>query len=104
MKPTILRSLEARRDVWFLYWPHFDAEGTVIVSTVDTWLKRSCQMSGELQPFELIYVPKGMLVHCVCQPEAVTEEWEKVRHGHVNQHRKVTLAESPLTMRRDKFD
>jgi hypothetical protein len=104
LKPTLVESLEARRDVWYVYIPHFDTEGSVIVTMTDTWLKRSCQMSGELQPFELIYVPKGMLITLTCPPEPVTEEWERSRHGHVYQHRKVTLVAPPLTMRRDKFD
>merc|ERR1711874_20181 len=51
LKPSIVKTLEARRNVWFVYMPHFEGEGTVIVAAVDTWLKRSTQMSGELQPF-----------------------------------------------------
>jgi len=104
LKPTLVRSLEARRNMWYVYFPHFEGEGTALVAIADTWLKRSCQMSGELQPFELIYVPKGMIVYVTCQPEPVTEEWEKARHGHIYQHRKLTLTAPPLTMRRDKFD
>ncbi|CAE8591005.1 unnamed protein product, partial [Polarella glacialis] len=59
MKPAIIRAVEARRGTWFVYWPHFEDNGLTIIATVDTWLKRSTQMSGELQPFELIYVPRG---------------------------------------------
>lgn len=106
LKPPIVRTMETRKDVWFVYWPHFEGEetGTVIVATADTWLKRSTQMSGELQPFELVYVPKGMLIHLSKVPAPVDEEWEKNRHAHVHQHKKVTLAAQPLTMRRDKYD
>lgn len=104
MKPTLVRQLEARRDVWYIYAPHFEGEGTVVVATADTWMKRSCQMSGELQPFELICVPKGLPLYLVSPPQTVTEEWERKRHANVHQHRKVVLSAPPLTMRRDKFD
>mmetsp|Transcript_106995 Transcript_106995/g.300996 ORF Transcript_106995/g.300996 Transcript_106995/m.300996 type:complete len:311 (-) Transcript_106995:154-1086(-) len=104
LKPSVIEMLEARRDVWFIYWPHIEGDDLTIFATVDTWLKRSTQMSGELEPFELIYVPKGMAIHLSVAPEVVTEEWEKDRHPHVQQHRKVTLAAPPLTMRRDKYD
>eukprot|EP00929_Paragymnodinium_shiwhaense_P045319 TRINITY_DN23172_c0_g1_i2.p1 TRINITY_DN23172_c0_g1~~TRINITY_DN23172_c0_g1_i2.p1 ORF type:complete len:313 (+),score=67.24 TRINITY_DN23172_c0_g1_i2:98-1036(+) len=104
LKPSIVRSIESRNDYWFVYWPHFDHEGTVVVAAADTWLKRSCQMSGELQPFELIYVPKGVAIHLAREPELVDEEWEVSRHAHIHQHRKLLLAAPPLTMRRDKYD
>eukprot|EP00441_Pelagodinium_beii_P013356 CAMPEP_0197680364 /NCGR_PEP_ID=MMETSP1338-20131121/93184_1 /TAXON_ID=43686 ORGANISM="Pelagodinium beii, Strain RCC1491" /NCGR_SAMPLE_ID=MMETSP1338 /ASSEMBLY_ACC=CAM_ASM_000754 /LENGTH=284 /DNA_ID=CAMNT_0043261529 /DNA_START=52 /DNA_END=902 /DNA_ORIENTATION=- len=97
LKPGIVRSIEARYGVWFLYWPHFEDRGTAIVPTVDTWLKRSTQMSGELQPFELIYVPRGLAIQLAGPPETVEEEWEKHRHQHVHLHRKVVLASPPLT-------
>lgn len=78
----------------------------------DSWLKRSCQMSGELQNFELIYVPKGV---CPAKPRPLIpgvpiylskavdlvdevraayatcvglEDWEIARHQHVHLHRK----------------
>jgi len=104
LKPNLVRQLEVRRDVWYVYFPHFEGEGNIIVAMADSWMKRSCQMSGELQPFELIYVPKGLPLYLQCPPEPVTEDWEKLRHGHVHQHRKLILAAPPLTMRRDKFD
>lgn len=104
LKPSILRSIESRADYWFVYWPHFDSEGLVVVAAADTWLKRSCQMSGELQPFELIYVPKGVVIHLEREPEIVDEEWETGRHAHIHQHRKLVLASPPRTMRRDKYD
>merc|ERR1719231_1593510 len=104
LKPAIIRSLEARRGVWFVYWPHFEDDGTSIVAKTDTWLKRSTQMSGELNPFELVYVPKGLPVRLARDPEIVDEQWEKLRHPHVHQHRKVTLASPPLTVKQDKYD
>jgi hypothetical protein len=108
MKPPIIEKLEARRDVWFVYWPHwesnFKGKGSVIASSVDTWLKRTTGMSGEMQPFELIYVPKGMIVNLARDPEEVDEEWELKRHGHVHQHRKVILSSHPKCIRRDQFD
>jgi len=104
MKPGIVRSIEARSGFWFLYWPHFEDKGTVIVPTVDTWLKRSTQMSGELQPFELIYVPRGLAIQLAGPAETVEEEWEKHRHQHVHHHRKVVLASPPLTMKQDQYD
>jgi len=104
LKPAIIRSLEARRGVWFVYWPHFEDDGACIVATTDTWLKRSTQMSGELNPFELVYVPKGLPVRLARDPEIVDEQWEKFRHPHVHQHRKVTLASPPLTVKQDKYD
>eukprot|EP00927_Polykrikos_kofoidii_P054511 TRINITY_DN48923_c0_g1_i1.p1 TRINITY_DN48923_c0_g1~~TRINITY_DN48923_c0_g1_i1.p1 ORF type:complete len:318 (+),score=52.19 TRINITY_DN48923_c0_g1_i1:84-1037(+) len=104
LKPSIVRTLEGRRNVWFVYMPHFEGEGHMIVANVDTWLKRSTQMSGDLQTFELVYVPKSMVIHLVCPPEPVTEEWEKSRHMHVHRHRKLTLAGFPTTVRRDKYD
>lgn len=111
LKPPLLETLEARRNAWFVYWPHwaedvrpFEGEGLAIAASVDTWLKRSTGMSGELQPFELVYVPKGMTLTLSALPEQITEEWERRRHGHAQNHRKVHLASPPLTMRRDKFD
>jgi len=104
LKPPIARTLEARRGTWFVYWPHFEDEGLHIVAAVDTWLKRTTQMSGELQPFELIYIPRGMTIRLTREPEQVEEQWEKFRHQHVHQHRKVVLAAPPLTVKQDKYD
>jgi len=104
MKPPIIRALESRCDVWFVYWPHWQDHGSDIVPTMDTWLKRSTQMSGELQPFELVYVPRGLAVRLACAPEPVDEEWERHRHQHVAAHRRVTLAAPPLTMKQDGQD
>jgi len=112
LNPSIIKKLEARRDVWFVYWPHWQAsvpfegpsEGVAIAATVDTWLKRNTGMSAEMQPFELIYVPKGMVVNLSCEVEEVDEEWELNRHTHTHQHRKVKLAGQPSCLRRDKFD
>jgi hypothetical protein len=104
MKPAIIESLDARRGVWFVFSPHWEQQDFSIVANQDTWLKRSCQMSGELQPFELIYVTKGLSVQLRCPPETVEESWEKFRHPHVHQHRKITLAAPPLTVRQDKYD
>merc|ERR1719221_386919 len=104
LKPSLVRTLETRRDVWFVYGPHFEGEGNVTVAVADTWLKRSCQMSGELQPFELIYVPKGLPLALSSPPEVVSEQWEKFRHAHVHQHRKVALAAPPRTLKQDKYD
>lgn len=104
LKPAILDTLQARHLVWFIYLPHWEVVGQAIAAAVDTWLKRSCQMSGELQPFELIYVPKGLSLQLTCEPEAVEEQWEKFRHPHVHQHRKVTLAAAPLTVKQEKYD
>jgi len=104
MKPSIVRTLEARRGVWFVYWPHFEDQGLVIVPQVDTWLKRTTQMSGEVEPFELIYLPKGLPIQLASEPALVDEEWEKCRHQHVHLHRKVLLASPPLTVKQDKYD
>lgn len=104
MKPSIVRSLEGRRNVWFVYWPHFEHEGLSIVATSDTWLKRTTQMSSELQPFELVYVPKGMPVRLSQAPSLVDEEWEMYRHHHVHLHRKVVLAGPPVTVKQDQYD
>ena len=27
LKPAIIKSLEARRNAWFVYWPHFEVWG-----------------------------------------------------------------------------
>jgi len=104
LKPPIVRSLEQRRGTWFVYWPHWEDDGLQIVAAADTWLKRTTQMSGELQPFELIYVPRGMAIKLAREPEAVDEQWEKARHAHVHQHRKVILGAAPLTVKQDKYD
>lgn len=104
LKPTIISALEARRMVWFIYLPHWEQDGSLIITKADTWLKRSCQLSGELQSFELIYVPKNLQVALAKPPEVVTEEWEKSRHAHVHQHRKVTLAALPMTAKQDNYD
>lgn len=104
MKPPIIRTLETRCNVWYVYWPHFQDKGTIIVPALDTWLKRSTQMSGDLQPFELIYLPKGLAVRLACAPAIVEEEWERHRHQNVHLHRKVTLAVPPLTMKQDQYD
>lgn len=104
MRPQIVRTLEARRGVWFVYWPHWEDKGLVLVATSDTWLKRATHMSGELQPFELIYVPKGLLLRLAKEAAPVDEEWEKHRHQHVHLHRKVVLASPPLTVKQDQYD
>lgn len=104
LKPSIVRTLEARRNAWFVYWPHFEDAGLDIVALVNTWLKRSTQMSGDLQPFELIYVPKGLVVRLAERASLVDEEWEKSRHPHVHLHRKITLAAPPLTITQDKYE
>jgi len=104
LKPAIIDTLQDRRGVWFIYNPHWKIVGQGIVAMVDTWLKRSCQMSGELQPFELIYVPKDLCVQLSCDPEVVEEQWEKFRHPHVHQHRMVKLSAMPLTVRQEKYD
>jgi len=104
MKPSIVRTLETRRHVWFIYFPHWEETGSVITALADTWLKRTTQMSGELQPFELIYVPKGLPVRLTQSPSPVDEEWEKYRHQHVHMHRKVTLTTAPLTVKQDQYD
>jgi hypothetical protein len=104
LKPAIIDMLEARRGVWFIYAPHWQVVEDNIVATADTWLKRTCQMSGQLQPFELIYVPKDLSVRLTGEPEPVEEPWEKFRHAHVHQHRKVMLAASPLTVKKEKYD
>lgn len=104
LKPPIIQAVEARRGVWFIFSPHWEVQGNVIVANTDTWLKRSCQMSGELQPFELIYVPKDLPVRLTRPPEVVDEQWEKFRHPHVYQHRMVTLPSKPLTVKQDKYD
>merc|ERR1712048_743925 len=99
-----VRTLESRRGVWFVYWPHWEDKGMAIVAMADTWLKRTTQMSGELQPFELIYVPKGLPVRLAREPSLVDEEWEKYRHQHVHLHRKIVLAAPPLTVKQDQYD
>lgn len=104
LKPSITQTLEARRFCWFAYWPHWEDKGHVIVPATDTWLKRTTQMSGELQPFELIYVPKGLQVRLERRAEVVEEEWEKFRHAHVHLHRKVTLVMPVVTVKQDQFD
>jgi len=104
MKPSIVRTLEARRHVWFVYFPHWEETGLAITALADTWLKRTTQMSGELQPFELIYVPKGLPLRLAQPPSLVDEEWEKYRHQHVHMHRKVMLIAPPLTVKQDQYD
>lgn len=104
MKQPIIRTLEARRGVWFVYWPHFEDKGSTIVPQVDTWLKRTTQMSGEVEPFELIYLPKGLPIQLTGEAAPVEEEWEKYRHQHVHLHRKVVLASHPLTVKQDKYE
>eukprot|EP00416_Gambierdiscus_australes_P015052 CAMPEP_0171057830 /NCGR_PEP_ID=MMETSP0766_2-20121228/2066_1 /TAXON_ID=439317 /ORGANISM="Gambierdiscus australes, Strain CAWD 149" /LENGTH=312 /DNA_ID=CAMNT_0011513019 /DNA_START=63 /DNA_END=1001 /DNA_ORIENTATION=+ len=104
MRPAIVRTLEARRGAWFIYWPHWEDKGLAVVALSDTWLKRTTQMSGELQPFELIYVPKGLPVRLAEEASVVNEEWEKHRHQHVHMHRKVMLAAAPLTVKQDQYD
>lgn len=104
MKPPIVRTLEARCGVWFVYWPHFEDKGLLIVAMSDTWMKRTTQMSGDLQPFELIYVPKGLTIRLSQEPVTVEEEWEKYRHQHVHLHRRITLAIPPLTVKQDQYD
>jgi len=112
LKPTILEVLEARRGTWFLYLPHWEVAGTTIVAKHDTWLKRTTQMSGDLQAFELLYVPKSIPIRLVAPPVAVEEEWEKTRHQHVHLHRRVCLSAPPLTVKqvrmkgdkREQFD
>lgn len=104
LKPSLVRTLEARRDVWFVYWPHFEDKGLVIVPQVDTWLKRTTQMSGEMDQFELIYLPKGLPLQLACEPSVVDEEWERSRHQHVHLHRKLVLAQAPITVRQEKYE
>jgi len=104
MKPPIVRTLEARRHVWFIYFPHWESTGSSITALADTWLKRTTQMSGDLQPFELVYVPKGLPVRLANPPSPVDEEWEKYRHHHVHMHRKVVLIAPPLTVKQDQYD
>jgi len=104
VKPAIIQTMDARRGTWFVYRPHFEVVGTDIIALVDTWLKRSCQMSGDLQPFELIYVPKDLCVHLSREPEVVEEQCEKLRHPHVHQHRMVSLASMPITVKQEKYD
>lgn len=104
IKPPIIQTLEARRGVWFIYWPHWEDKGSVIVPQADTWMKRTTQMSSELQPFELIYVPKGLPVQLTQEACAVSEEWEKYRHQHVHLHRKIVLASPPLLVKQDQYE
>lgn len=104
LKPTIVRTLEERQGVWFVYWPHFEDRGQVVVAVADTWLKRTTQMSGELQPFELIYVPRGLALRLSGPPCEVEEEWEKNRHQHVHLHRCLRLSSAPLTIKQDQYD
>jgi len=104
LKPSIIRAVESRRDVWFVYWPHWEPTGLAIVALADSWLKRTTQMSGELQPFELVYVPKTLAVQLVEEPATVEEDWEKYRHQHVHLHRRVRLASPPLTVKQDQYD
>jgi len=104
LKPPIVSSLEARRNCWFVYLPHWEERGIVITAAADTWLKRATSMSGDLQPFELIYVPKGAAINLSRPPAEVDEDWEKFRHQHVHLHRKVLLASPPLTIRKEKHE
>lgn len=103
VKPSLLTKLEARQNIWYVYWPHFEQQGKTIVPAVDTWLKRTAQLSGELQPFELIYLPEGLPVMLSGEPVAVDEEWEKNRHPHVHKHRKIFLSSPPLTVKQEQF-
>lgn len=104
MKPSIVRTLEDRRNVWFVYGPHWEEHGLTIIANSDTWLKRSTQMSNELQPFELIYFPCGMTLHLSKRPAPVDEEWEKNRHSHVHLHRRVVLSEPAVTVKQEQYD
>jgi len=104
IKPSIVRTLEARRHVWFIYFPHWEQTSSAITALADTWLKRTTQMSGDLQPVELVYVPKGLPVRLAQPPSPVDEEWEKYRHNHVHMHRKVVLIAPPLTVKQDQYD
>lgn len=104
LKPKIVQTLEARRFTWFVFWPHWEDHGSSIVPRQDTWLKRSCQMSGELRPFELIYVPTGLAVRIVGPARAVDEEWERHRHQNVHRHRKVVLEMPVVTVKQEQYD
>jgi len=104
LKPAIVHMLEARRGTWFVYWPHWEDNGNAIVALADTWLKRTTQMSGELAPFELVYVPRGMSVRLTKPAGPVDEQWETSRHEHVHKHRKVVLVAAPSTVKQDKYD
>ena len=61
-------------------------------------------MSGGLQPFELLYVPKGVPLHLAQVASIVDEEWEKLRHHHVHSRRTVVLAAVPLTVKPDQCE
>mmetsp|Transcript_6317 Transcript_6317/g.13821 ORF Transcript_6317/g.13821 Transcript_6317/m.13821 type:complete len:320 (+) Transcript_6317:43-1002(+) len=108
LQPSIVRELEARRGTWYVYWPHFQElktdNGSVIVAVSDTWLKRTTQMSGELQPTELVYMPKGLALELDTEPAVVDEEWEKHRHPYVFQHRKVVTTKPMRTVKQDKYE
>lgn len=97
VKPGIINKLRARRDVWFVYIPHFHEQDDVVVAVQDTWLKRTTQLSGEMDSFELVYVPKGLPIFLTKHPEPVGEPWEVKRHAHVHFHRTLHLDGRPLT-------
>jgi len=104
LKPSIVRTLEARRGTWFVYYPHFEERGLALVAQVDTWMKRTVQLSGELEPFEMMYIPKGLTIQLAAAVAPVEEEWEKHRHQHAHLHRKIVLASPPATIKQDKYD
>lgn len=109
MKPTLVRTLDARRPLWYLFWPHWSEDGPnandiTITAMQDTWLKRSTQMSKDMAPFELIYVPQGQRLSLGGAPALVDEPWEVNRHPYVHEHRKILVRSPLVTVKRDKHD
>jgi len=104
MKPAVMKALEARRHTWFVYLPHFRDEGLSLLATSDSWIKRSAQLSGELDPFEMVYIPQGIRIQLAGPVQHVQEEWERDRHNNVYQHRKIVLARPLVTIKQDNFD
>merc|ERR550514_2528717 len=81
LSSNVMRALQSRQCTWFVYWPHWiEVSGNMLVADGNTWLKRTCQMSWELQPFELIFIPKDFRLVTIEPASAVTDPWEKSRH------------------------
>jgi len=105
LKPSVLHVLAERSNNWFVYWPHFEDRGDLrIAANCDTWLKRTTQMSNDMQNFELVYVPKHVPLQLACGASLVEEPWEKNRHQHVHLHRMVRLAAPPMTVKQENYE
>lgn len=94
------KALQARRGVWFVYAPcvEVDPQNPLVAKFKEnSWIKRSCQLSGELELFELMCVPQGFRIYLRSPPSQVTEPWEMHRHAHTHLHLRLHLDTEPVT-------